>query len=457
MVRVGLFGAFEGADAVVAAVLRAELATRLPGLELHVYTASGGSTAIGQTERVEWSDQALGRPTALRREELAATLDAVVITGSVKLSVPHGSPAQLLTEGLGTFEDEVPVVWFGVAPVGGDLADVRDALSRRADVSVTEHGSGERLAELGVAAQVVPHPALGLNRLPAPSPNPPRVRRPRPPPPPPPPRPPAVVERLRAASALPAGDYVAVDDDVAVEGLADAARLPAVGAPPRWTPLEHAAAIAQAAVYVGASPTGSAVASAYGRPSVWTGPTDHPPPFAIGVGGGSVAAAIGRARAHQPGEAAIAEQLAELDAALDELAKLLDASTPADGRTERVLRVRLRDEERAAARRKQELADYNASLNNEIVSVGPRYTALWRKIHAGDRHYNWHRIRADRAESDVDTLWNLHERRVTTRMKRAIRSTKAGDAAARALGAGPLVPPPTTDLGREGPDADAPA
>src|SRR3954471_16639606 len=354
MVRVGLFGAFEGADAVVAALRRAELATRLPGLELHVYTASGGSTAIGQTERVEWSDQALGRPTALRREELAATLDAVVITGPVKLSVPHGSPAQLLTEGLGTFEDEVPVVWFGVAPVGGDLADARDALLRRADVSVTDHGSGERLAELGVAAQVVPHPALAFNRVAATA------------------QTPAVVERLRAASALPPGDYVALDDDVVVD-VPDGARLPTVGAPPRWTPLERAAAIAQASVYVGASPTGCAVASAYGRPSVWIGPTDRTPPFAVSPGGGSLVAAAERARSHQLGEAAIAEQLAELDAALEELAKLLDAST-SDGRTDRtdrVLRVRLREEERAAAERERELADYNTGLNNEIVSVGP--------------------------------------------------------------------------------------
>ena len=434
MVRVGLFGAFEGADAVVAAVLRAELAARLPGVELYVYTPSGGSTSIGQTERVRWSDQALGAPTPLRREELAATLDALVIAGSVALHAPHGSPSRLLIDGLGPFEAEVPVVWFGVAP-SGDLAGARDALSRRAGVSVSDHGSGERLAELGVAAQVVPHPALALPRLAAAA------------------QTPAVVERLRAASALPSGDYIAIDDGVQAEG----ARLPAVGPPPRWTALERAAAIAQAAVYVGASPTGCAVASAYGRPSVWTGPTEHTPAFAIGVGGGSIGAAIDRARARQPGEAAIAEQLAELDAALDELAKLLDASVPADGRSERVLRVRLREEERAAAQREQELADYNASLNNELVSVGPRYTALWRKIHAGDRHYNWHRIRADRAEADVDKLWGRHERRVTTRVKRAIRSTKVGDAAARALGAGPLVPPPSSDLGPEGPDPDAPA
>jgi hypothetical protein len=437
MVRVGLFGAFEGAEAVVAAVLRAELARRLPGLELYVYTPSGGSTAIGQTERVEWSDQALGASTSLRREELAATLDAVVISGSVALDAARGSALRSLIDGLGPFEAEVPVVWFGVAP-SGDLAAVRDALSRRSSVSVTDHGSGERLAELGVAAQVVPHPALALPRVAAAA------------------QTPAVVERLRAASALPPGDYVALEDNVTAD-VADGARLPTVGSPPRWSALERAAAIAQAAVYVGASPTGAAIASAYGRPSVWTGPTEHAPAFAVGVGGGSLAAAIQRARTHHPGEAAIAEQLAELDAALDELAKLLDASVPADGRTARVLRVRLREEERAAAQRERELADYNASLNNEIVSVGPRYTALWRKIHAGDRHYNWHRIRADRAEADVEKLWNLHERRLTTRAKRAIRSTKVGDAAARALGAGPLVPPPSSDLGPEGPDADAPA
>jgi hypothetical protein len=114
--------------------------------------------------------------------------------------------------------------------------------------------------------------------------------------------------------------------------------------------------------------------------------------------------------------------------------------------------VRLREEERATAERERALTEYTAALNNEIVSVGPRYTALWRKIHTGDRHYNWHRLRADRAEADVEKLWGLHERRVSMRLKRAVRSTKAGDAAARALGAGPLVPPPERG-GGDGPDA----
>jgi hypothetical protein len=61
-------------------------------------------------------------------------------------------------------------------------------------------------------------------------------------------------------------------------------------------------------------------------------------------------------------------------------------------------------------------------------------------------------MRADRADAEVERFWKLHERRPTTRLKRAIRSTKLGDAAARALGAGPLVPPPRTG-GSEGPDA----
>src|SRR4029077_16546890 len=104
-----------------------------------------------------------------------------------------------------------------------------------------------------------------------------------------------------------------------------------------------AAGIAQAAVYVGGSPTACAIASAYRRPSVWTGPTEHTPAFAVGVGGRSIGAAIERARKQRPKKPATAEQLAELDAALDELAKLLDASVPVDGRTQRTLRVRLRE------------------------------------------------------------------------------------------------------------------
>ena len=127
MVRVGLFGAFEGADALVAAVLRAELATRLPGVELRVlHAATGGPTGVGQTERVEWIDQALARRARSGRK-LAATLDAVVIAGTVDCHPDRRAPGSAPRGGLGRFEVEVPVAWFGVAPIG-EVASVRVAL-----------------------------------------------------------------------------------------------------------------------------------------------------------------------------------------------------------------------------------------------------------------------------------------------------------------------------------------
>ena len=60
MVRVGLFGTFDGDDAVIATVLRAELARRMPGLELRTYTPGGDPEPSGIAEPVTWSDQPLG-------------------------------------------------------------------------------------------------------------------------------------------------------------------------------------------------------------------------------------------------------------------------------------------------------------------------------------------------------------------------------------------------------------
>jgi hypothetical protein len=431
MVRVGLFGAFEAEDALLAAVLRSELAARLPALELRVHTPMGADTSIGMTESVRWVDRALGVCDPIRQEELAATLDAVVIVGTV-LCTATPVAQRLLVEGLGAFEPDVPVFWFGVSPVG-DLVPVRDAIARRAAIWVSGHGAEDRLATFGVEAQGVPNPVIAVARL-APA---EQVR--------------PIAERLRMSNALPRDDFVGVDTGV-TDVVANGAALPPVGVAPRWTPLERAAAVMASSLYVGASPTGSALATAYGRPSVWTGAPDDTPPFAVARGGGDLSAAIERARRHVPDAGALAGQVAALDAAFDQLAKLLETAEPAEGSTARALRVRLREEERATAERERALTEYAAALSNEIVSVGPRYTALWRKIHTGDRHYNWHRLRADRAEADVEKLWNLHERRVSMRLKRAIRSTKVGDAAARALGAGPLVPPPERS-GGEGPDA----
>ena len=436
MVRVGLFGVFDGDDAVTGAVVRAELARRLPELELRVYTPTGRLEPTAIPEPLVWVEQPFGPFGAIRQEELAATLDAVVVTGTVELDPGTHATERLLVEGLGSFEPDVEVVWFAVtpegapSPIGADLA--REALARRSGLWVSGVGAQEHLADLGVEAAAVPHPALALPRLAAAADM------------------PAVVERLRAASALPGGDYVGLD-----EGAPDApggVRLPPAGAAPRYTTLERVAAIAGSAVFVGASPVGCAIAVAYGRPAVWTGSPRDLPMFAVALGGrGDVAAAMQRARSQPP--PSVEGALADLDAAFDELAKNLDAAVPPEGRAQRAIKIRLREEERAAAAREQELLDYNASLNTEIVAKGPRFTALWRKIHEADRHYHWHKLRADRGDEEIAKLWHLHEQRTSTRLKRSIRSTRAGDAIARALGAGPLTPPPPDDLGPEGPDA----
>jgi hypothetical protein len=258
---------------------------------------------------------------------------------------------------------------------------------------------------------------------------------------------PQVVERLRAAALLPPDDYLALDDGA--PDLTQGARL-GTGSP--WTVGDRVAAIAGSAAYVGASPTGCAIAAAYGRPAVWTGAPEDVPSFAVAVGADAdAAAAATRARTHPPDAARIAAQVAELDAALDALVAVLAGTD--DARAERALRIRLREQERVAAEREQDLLDYNEHLNTEIVAKGPRFTALWRKIHEADRHYHWHKLRADRNDEEIEKLWRLHEGRLSIRVKRKVRSTKVGDATARALGAGPLAPTPDTELGPEGPDA----
>jgi hypothetical protein len=249
---------------------------------------------------------------------------------------------------------------------------------------------------------------------------------------------PAVVQRLRAASALPSGDYVALGDG-APAGIPNGVRLPPVGDAPRWTPLDRAAAIAMSAAYVGDSRAACAIAAAYGRPALWTGPNEEVPRFAVARGGSVATAAMARTRAPDP--SIVERALAELDAAFDELVAFLTAA-PTDDRVERTLRVRLREESRAAAEREDDLRRWAEELEGQVVDEGPRFAALWRRLHEGDRHYNWHKTRADTAEEQLQILWREHESSLSMRAKRKLRSTKLGDAAARALGAGALQPPP---------------
>ena len=220
------------------------------------------------------------------------------------------------------------------------------------------------------------------------------------------------------------------------------------GTPPRWTPLERAAAIAMSAAYVGDSRAACAIAAAYGRPALWTGRGEDVPRFAVARGGAEPAAAASRVRTHMPDPAVVEGALDELDAAFDALASFLTGADDED-RIDRALRVRLREESRAAAEREAELRAWAESLEGQLVDEGPRFAALWRRLHEGDRHYNWHKTRADRAEAEMQILWREHERSLAMRVKRSIRSTKVGDAAARALGAGQLQPPPAAGPAEE--------
>jgi hypothetical protein len=426
MVRIGLFGVFEGEDALTGAVLRAELARRVPGLDLRVYTPSGRPQDPGFVEGVAFDDQRLGAGTSARQEELAATLDAVVVAGLLPLDAPASSSERLLVEGLGAFEPDVPVAWFAVSPSGTPADRTTESVARRTGAWVVGDGAVDRLEALGAEPErleVVPHPALALPRV-APAAD-----------------MPAVVQRLRAASVVPSGDYVALDDS-APAGIPNSVRLPPVGEAPRWTPLERAAAIAMSAAYVGGSRAACAIAAAFGRPALWTGPPEEVPRFAVARGGSDPVAAVARTRAPDP--VIVTEALADLDHALDALVVFLTGA-PTEDRVERALRVRLREESRAAAEREADLRVWAERLEGQLVDEGPRFAALWRRLHEGDRHYNWHKTRADRAEAELQILWHEHERSLSMRTKRKIRSTKLGDAAARALGAGPVQPPP--DLG----------
>ena len=362
----------------------------------------------------------------------------MVIAGPVALDPGRHAPERLLVEGLGPFEPDVPVAWFAVlptgepSPIGADLA--REGLARRVGIWVSGHDARDRLAALGAASvRVVPHPALALPRLAAAADM------------------PQVVERLRAAAVLPPGDYVALD-----EGAPDDAGRRPVARGRCGAAMDGARAGRR-------DRRGRRVRRLVADRVRDRRGLRSPGCVARRAGGCAVVRGLARRqsrprRRDRAGAHASATPdrrsralRAEFDAACD---ALVEALAPADDdRAARALRARLREEERAAHDREQDLLTYNERLNTEIVAKGPRFTALWRKIHEADRHYHWHKLRADRADEEIEKLWRLHEDRLSIRMKRKVRSTKVGDAAARALGAGPVVPPPDAELGPEGPDA----
>ena len=437
MVRVGLFGAFDGDDAVTAAVLRAELARRIPQLELRTYTPSGRPGSTGFAEPVSWSDQPLGAFGSVRQEELAATLDAVVIAGPVALDPGRHAPERSV--GGGPRSPSSPTCRSRGSPCRRRGSPRRSApispakvLLARVGIWVSGHDSRDRLAALGAASvRVVPHPALALPRLAAAADM------------------PQVVERLRAAAVLPPGDYVALDEGApgaAPGGAGARGRRGARGRFSSGSPRSPRPPRTSAPRRPRARSPRPTVARLCGspRPRMRRRSRSHSAAVAT-----SPPRSCERACIRHPDRGRGLR--AEFDAAFD---ALVEALAPAeDDRAGRALRAPSARGGTGRRDREQDLLAYNERLNTEIVAKGPRFTALWRKIHEADRHYHWHKLRADRADEEIEKLWRLHEDRLSIRMKRKVRSTKVGDAAARALGAGPVVPPPDAELGPEGPDA----
>lgn len=406
MVRIGCWGAFDPDDAgdlLDLRVLRYELSRRVPGLELRVWAPSGatrGSTAEGD----ELIFEPLGVGSDQQLASLAGQIDVLVIGGRLP-SAPEVDRA--IVGGLGAYGAGIPTAWHGVrlaAPIEEDLeADIRAALPGIAYVGVADEASREVLSAIGApqGVQVVPDAACVIERL----------------------VPPEMAERrvaeLRHLGVLPAGDFLVLQGDDAAaadaEAIAERVRrickereLSAVlliGSPgdrrfaerlghhlPELTsPIEYpetdvlVSVIAWSAGSIGVSPRLAAIAASYGRPHVGLSRE------------GDLVEAFSDALAVPWDTDAAAQQRAVYDGALDALAGLVLAPE-AQGR-DRDTAMRLAEAHAAAWDRERELTRLMDIQGREIIEkVDIRFTRLWRRMHEADRHYNFHKDRADRAD-----------------------------------------------------------
>ena len=133
--RLGVWGAWDIDDlqlGVLARVVPAELATRLPGVLVRLFSPTGdrAGSRVGLDEPVE----PLGRLGGVRADLLAEGLDGVLVVGPV-VTTPEAAaawygdaprrdhPALVLAAGLAG-HDEVPVLWGPVRPDGSAAATV---------------------------------------------------------------------------------------------------------------------------------------------------------------------------------------------------------------------------------------------------------------------------------------------------------------------------------------------
>lgn len=181
--RIGVWGLFdvdEYGAMVDAMIVRQELLRRLPAADVRLFAPFGHlrPCRFDGGEAVEplglWGDR--------RREQLAAQLDCVVVSGSgvtradADLSGDYGvtvtemarlAPSRFFVEGLGPdLEDSCPMAWHGVAmadPVGPDEAErLRTALASRRSVAVRDDATKRLLQAAGVDCHLEDAPDSAL-------------------------------------------------------------------------------------------------------------------------------------------------------------------------------------------------------------------------------------------------------------------------------------------------------
>jgi hypothetical protein len=222
-------------------------------------------------------------------------------------------------------------------------------------------------------------------------------------------------------------------DGLLADGLE--ALLPkALRLPPTAGMREVIAAIAWSAGFVGSSLHGNVIAAAFDRPglvldtasqSKLTGfvemleapersvsaPADLAVAFERVLAGGSVADTVGRLRAavdvHFDRIAALAtERDVARRAAQGPLRKPLGSSEERTRyeRAAAALGARMAAQQASFADRERDLEGWIEAQAREIAEKDVRFTRMWRKIHEGDRHYHYHKGRADRADEQIAAL-----------------------------------------------------
>jgi len=366
------------------------------------------------------------------------------------------APSRFFIEGLGKHEVDVPTAWLAVevepSPTSELEARWRDALAARAFVSVRDEPSRERLRDAGVEhpVDVVPDPTFavpGLLRPPALS---------------------AKIDRLRDRGAYPYEEALLIQGGAAelehVERFADevvelararsltpvivesepihgdgafaaalAARVPSARRLPADAGVDDVvAAVAWSAGVVGSSRSLHVLAAAYDRPAVLVD-LDGAERFAdlvrrVGTPERRITSIDALHRAYDEviergSIAALVDDIgASLASAFDRIAALasdvevrvdeppvLPASTVAGERERyaiatRSLAARMAATQQAFAERERDLHGYADAVNRELVERDIRFTKLWRRVHEGDRHYHYHKHRADEAELRIAHL-----------------------------------------------------